>query len=111
MADQDSGSKTEKPTPKKLRDARSEGNVAKSRDLTNTALLLLGGLLFWQLSANVGSELGQFTNLILTESALLSPGSLGVIGREATFLLLSISAKVVLPMAAFGILMIACLSC
>src|SRR3546814_15746683 len=32
--------KTEKPTPKKIKDARTEGNVAKSRELTSTVLVL-----------------------------------------------------------------------
>ncbi len=50
MADKDQGAdKTEKPTPKKIRDARKEGNVAKSKELTGTVLLLgwiaLGGML------------------------------------------------------------------
>ena len=41
MADKDQGAdKTEKPTPKKIRDARKEGNVAKSKELTGTVLLL-----------------------------------------------------------------------
>ncbi|MGY1521018.1 type III secretion system export apparatus subunit SctU [Luteimonas sp. A482] len=50
MAEQDQGAdKTEKPTPKKIRDARKEGNVARSKELTGTVLLLgwiaLGGML------------------------------------------------------------------
>src|SRR5690606_13831659 len=50
MAEQDQGAdKTEKPTPKKIRDARKEGNVALSKELTGTVLLLgwiaLGGML------------------------------------------------------------------
>lgn len=41
MSDKDQGAdKTEKPTPKKLRDARKEGNVAKSKDLTSTVLVM-----------------------------------------------------------------------
>ncbi|MGH8031464.1 MAG: type III secretion system export apparatus subunit SctU [Luteimonas sp.] len=41
MAAKDQGAdKTEPPTPKKIRDARKEGNVAKSRELTSTVLLL-----------------------------------------------------------------------
>jgi type III secretion protein U len=35
-----SGEKTEQPTAKKLRDARRKGQVAKSRDFTQTALVL-----------------------------------------------------------------------
>lgn len=40
MAQQKSGDQTEKPTPKRLRDARREGQVAKSRELTSTVLVL-----------------------------------------------------------------------
>ncbi|NBU89494.1 MAG: EscU/YscU/HrcU family type III secretion system export apparatus switch protein, partial [Betaproteobacteria bacterium] len=32
--------KTEQPTAKKLRDARQRGEVAKSRDFTQTALIV-----------------------------------------------------------------------
>ncbi len=38
---EDSGDRTEKPTPKRLRDARKDGDVAKSKELTSTALVLL----------------------------------------------------------------------
>ena len=34
------GEKTEEPTSKKLTDARSEGQVAKSREVVNAAMLL-----------------------------------------------------------------------
>lgn len=37
----DSGDRTEKPTPKRLRDARKDGDVHKSKELTSTALVLL----------------------------------------------------------------------
>ncbi|HEX7813947.1 type III secretion system export apparatus subunit SctU [Dyella sp.] len=36
----DSGDRTEKPTPKRLRDARRDGDVHKSKELTSTALVL-----------------------------------------------------------------------
>lgn len=49
MAGKDQGAdKTEKPTAKKVRDARKEGDIAKSKDLTSTVLLLgwlIGGWL------------------------------------------------------------------
>ena len=32
--------KTEQPTPKRIRDARNDGNVAKSQDVTSTATLI-----------------------------------------------------------------------
>ena len=41
MADKNDGAdKTEQPTPKRLKDARKKGEVAKSRELTSTAVLL-----------------------------------------------------------------------
>lgn len=41
MASKDEGAdKTEKPTPKRIRDARKEGDVSKSKDLTSTVLIL-----------------------------------------------------------------------
>jgi len=40
MADEDKASKTEDPTQKRLTDAREEGNVANSREITNLAMLL-----------------------------------------------------------------------
>ena len=38
---EDSGEKTEEPTPHKLREARKKGNIAKSKDLTTAFLLLI----------------------------------------------------------------------
>ncbi|MDG2609707.1 EscU/YscU/HrcU family type III secretion system export apparatus switch protein, partial [Vibrio parahaemolyticus] len=35
-----SGEKTELPTPKKLRDARQKGQVAKSQEIVSSALIL-----------------------------------------------------------------------
>ena len=37
---EDKGSKTEKATPKKLRDARKKGQVAKSKDVVSTTILI-----------------------------------------------------------------------
>lgn len=36
----DGGDKTERPTPKRLQDARKKGDVAKSKDVGSTAVLL-----------------------------------------------------------------------
>jgi flagellar biosynthesis protein FlhB len=38
----DDGEKTEEPTPKKIEDARKEGNVAKSQDVSGVVVLLFG---------------------------------------------------------------------
>ncbi len=50
MASKDKGAdKTEQPTPKKIKDARKEGNVHKSRELTSTVLVLTWLVTGWVL--------------------------------------------------------------
>jgi type III secretion protein U len=41
VSDSDSADKTEKPTPKKLREARKRGDVPKSKDLSSTVALFI----------------------------------------------------------------------
>jgi type III secretion protein U len=53
---EDSGDKTEKPTAKKLRDARKKGDVAKSKDITNTLSLVIWLTLFWLATTHVAME-------------------------------------------------------
>ena len=66
MASKDQGAdKTEKPTAKRIRDARKEGNVSKSKDLTSTVLVLgwlLGG---WMLMGFMGEQLKALFQLSL----------------------------------------------
>ena len=40
--EQDKGQKTEKPTPRKIQEARKEGNYAKSTDVNSAAVLIFG---------------------------------------------------------------------
>ncbi|MDI9402523.1 MAG: flagellar biosynthesis protein FlhB [Limnohabitans sp.] len=60
MAD-DLGERTEDPTPKRLREAREEGNIARSTDAAN-ALLLLGGVLV--LASSIKPFLGVLASLL-----------------------------------------------
>ena len=66
MASKDQGAdKTEKPTAKRIRDARKEGNVSKSKDLTSTVLVLgwlLGG---WMLMGFMGAQVKALFQLSL----------------------------------------------
>ena len=58
MADKnDGGDKTEQPTPKKLRDARKEGQVWKSKEATSTLVLLAWLVLGAATAAMAGSRL------------------------------------------------------
>ena len=45
-----SGEKTEQPTPKKLRDARKKGQVAKSKEISSTAGIIAVVVIIWALS-------------------------------------------------------------
>ena len=60
MSQQDSntGEKTEKPTPKRLRDARKEGNVAKSRDLSQTVTTVAWALILFGLGGFFVDRMG-----------------------------------------------------
>ena len=75
-----SGEKTEKPTDKRLQDARKKGQVAKSQDLSSAILMLaavavvwiLGGFIGGVLQASVKGQIefaagfkGDFTNHVL----------------------------------------------
>lgn len=57
-----SGEKTEEPTAKKLRDAREKGQVAKSKDFTQTLLVLA---LFGYMLANAQQIVNAFSALMV----------------------------------------------
>jgi len=60
MAEKDQGGdKTEKPTPKKIRDARREGDVAKSKDLTSTVLVMGWVAGAWLLMGFMGARISE----------------------------------------------------
>ncbi len=50
MGKEKGASQTEKPTPKRVKDARKDGQIHKSRELTSTALVLLWLLMGWMLA-------------------------------------------------------------
>lgn len=63
----DSGDKTEKPTAKKLRDARKKGDVAKSKDVTNTLSLVIWLMLFWLATTHVGMEFSMLFDTVFKQ--------------------------------------------
>ncbi|MEK9657529.1 MAG: flagellar biosynthesis protein FlhB [bacterium] len=72
---EDSGEKTEEPTPHKLREAREKGNISKSKDLTNAILLLVSfymlkifGVQIWEHLTRLCIELVHFYNEPFTGS-------------------------------------------
>jgi flagellar biosynthetic protein FlhB len=68
MAEQ-TGEKTEKPTNKRLRDARKKGQVAKSQDLSAAVLLLGAVTIIWLMSGLWGAWLMEATKSQITFAA------------------------------------------
>ena len=62
-----SGEKTEPPSHKRLRDARRKGDVAHSKDFTQTLLILA---LFGYMLANAGNIVESLGRLILVPSTM-----------------------------------------
>ena len=105
MANQDSGGdKTENATPKRLREARKRGDVPKSRDLTNTLGLAFTLALFALALGGSIERLAAFTLDALASPERDFPVALGEIGGEGIALFLTLSATILLPIAAFGML-------
>ncbi len=107
MADKnDGGDKTEKPTPKRLADARKKGDVAKSKDVTSTATLLVWLLVLAFGASFAGSRLA---GLFDKGFALVSQGApfanaAGLMGQAAFNLLLLLTAIALIPAAITGTL-------
>ena len=58
----ESGEKTEMPTPKKLRDARSKGQVCISKDIVSTVLLILGFCLCAVMGAKIADDFAHLVS-------------------------------------------------
>lgn len=106
MADnKDSGDKTELPTPKKLRDARKNGDIAKSQEITTTIGTLGALVLFIVAGAYVARTLTAFADRVATTAANGEfTYALSDIGSEAIRLLITVSAVVLIPLAAIGLM-------
>jgi type III secretion protein U len=104
MADpNDGGDKTEKPTPKKLEDARRKGQVPKSRDLTSTVELVAWLALLLLATGWAGTQLAA-----LLEAALAAIGqpfelTAPAVGTLAWQVGLSLCALALLPVAGVGL--------
>ena len=85
--------KTEQPTAKKLRDARKKGQVAKSKEVVSTALLLGILAIFWGTLPATFQQLQQMILLPATMSG--APFWLGV--KSVMHGMLSAAALILLP--------------
>jgi type III secretion protein U len=110
MADKnDGGDKTEQPTAKRLKDARKKGDVWKSREVTSTAGLLawlvLGALLLGLAAERLAALFEQTFQLLGEGWAEQGFGvAAATFGWMATEALLWLSALLLVPTAALGLL-------
>ncbi|MBT5855679.1 flagellar biosynthesis protein FlhB [bacterium] len=58
---EDSGDKTEEPTPHKLREARKKGQIAKSQDMTSAILLFVSFYTFFYVAESMWVNLASLT--------------------------------------------------
>lgn len=105
MAGQDDGDKTEKPTPRRLREARRKGDIAKSKDIAPAFTLILFTLLMtiaagWLLQSI--AQLFSTSIAVATSQPFDSAGS--VLVPAALKVLLLISLVILIPLALGGLL-------
>jgi type III secretion protein U len=100
----DGGDKTEKPTPKRLSDARKKGDVPKSKDVTSTAVL--GGwlLLGLMVTGFAFDRLGGLFDEIFAVMDRPFVEAWPIAGAAAGKAFVSITAMLLLPIAIFGML-------
>jgi len=98
------GDKTEKPTKKRLRDARSKGDVARSKDVGPALVMVAWVALFTLVSVFVGTRVASFTEESLTLAMTQPFGSAaGQLGESAFHLLLVSAAVTLIPAAIIGL--------
>ena len=105
MADSnDGGDKTEQPTPKKLRDARKQGQVWKSKEATSTLVLLLWLVLGGATAALAGARLQALLIAALQGLDGDFVTALRNIGWLAVQTLLLLTAMALVPVMLVGVL-------
>jgi type III secretion protein U len=110
MADKnDGGDKTEKPTPKRLDDARKKGDVAKSREVTSVVVLAMWlalGALAVGAAATRLAALWDSLFTIIGQGWLTTgfAGAARALGAEAAQAAVLLVAMLMVPAAALGLL-------
>jgi type III secretion protein U len=106
MAEKNDGAdKTELPTPKRLRDARKKGDVAKSKDVGAALITMAWFLLLTFMAGMVATEIAEFSKHVI---AVAPTGDFGAtmpeISQAAVYLMLRITAYTLIPIAVLGTL-------
>ena len=105
----DGGDKTEKPTPKKLKDARQKGDVAKSKEITSTVLLIawigMGALTVGYAGTRIaGLCESLFTIVGQGWDVTGYAGAVRSLGSQAFELAVLLVGMLLVPIAAVGLL-------
>lgn len=96
--------KTEDPTPKKLRDARKKGQVAKSKEVSSAALLVT---VFGLLIALMGNIIEELTHMIEAPASLYEAEfglALDTMVQVVTRTMIAIVLPIVAAVAAVGVI-------
>lgn len=100
----DGGDKTEKPTPKRLSDARKKGDVPKSKDLTSTAVLGVWVLLGAMTAGYAFDRLGGLFDEIFAVMDRPFVEAWPIASAAAGKAFLMLTAMTFVPVAIFGAL-------
>lgn len=101
----DGADKSELPTPKKLRDARNKGDVAKSKDLGTGLLTLAWLVIFLGVSGYAASEIARLASAAITGATTLPFDSAATaIGWDTVETLVRITFITLVPIAAIATL-------
>jgi type III secretion protein U len=98
--DNGTGEKTEQPTEKRLRDARRDGEVAKSHDLSQTATTLVWMLVLAGFSGYCADRIGALVEHAWSRVDLASPNAMSEIGWDAAKTAFMLT---VIPLALVGV--------
>lgn len=98
------GEKTEQPTEKRLRDARREGNVARSKDLSHTVTTLVWTLLLLGFSGYAATRVSALLEHVWTEVDLNSANVLSEVGWLAAKTLMELTLIPIAVVAFVGTL-------
>src|SRR5579862_4982329 len=110
MAREQSGDQTEKPTPKRLKDARKEGSVAKSRELGGTVTLLCWLVVAWLAVPLVRGQLQELFQRLIDSIGIAGQvgprglDSLYALGWQACKTLLVVCLPVLVGVSLVGLL-------
>jgi type III secretion protein U len=101
----DGGDKTEKPTPKRLRDARRKGDVAKSKDVGPAIGMILWFLLLLFAAGHAGAQItALMRDAVGTATTMPFDAAAPMLGWASLLVLVSVSLLILGPAALIGII-------